>query len=221
MKRLVGSITVSLVLAAAAAAGAQEKKGFVQGSGGFATNSEATSGDVALQGGVRVAPHLVVFGDIGRLTNVQPSDAQPAVDTAVSALAANNLTITGDAHVPAWYTAGGVRLEIPTRTLVTPYVFGAVGYARVNPSARFQYSGGTTLSGATATAGEDATTDVINAGYFTVPASSSGVISRFGGGVQIPIGRMLVGDIGYAFSRIATDTPVTANSVTFGVGVRF
>ena len=58
-------------------------------------------------------------------------------------------------------------------------------------------------------------------GYFTVPASSSGVISRFGGGVQIPIGRMLVGDIGYAFSRIATDTPVTANSVTFGVGVRF
>ena len=62
---------------------------------------------------------------------------------------------------------------------------------------------------------------MINAGYFTVPASSSGVISRFGGGVQIPIGRMLVGDIGYAFSRIATDTPVTANSVTFGVGVRF
>ena len=95
MKRLVGSITVSLVLAAAAAAGAQERKGFVQGSGGFATNSEATSGDVALQGGVRVAPHLVVFG------------------------------------------------------------------------------------------------------------------------------RMLVGEIGYAFSRIATDTPVTANSVTFGVGVRF
>ena len=43
MKRLVGSITVCLVLAAAAAAGAQEKKGFVQGCGGFATNSEANS----------------------------------------------------------------------------------------------------------------------------------------------------------------------------------
>jgi hypothetical protein len=221
MKRTVGSLTAILVFAAAATAGAQEAKGFIQGAVGFATTSEATSGDVAAQGGVRIARHLVVFGDVGRLANVQPSDAQPAIDGAIAAVAANQVTVTGNARVPAWYTAGGLRLEIPTRTSITPYVFGALGYARVNPSAEFQYTGGTTITGNPATAGGDATSDVIAAGDFAAPPSSGGAITRLGAGVQIPIGRVVAGDVGYTFSRIAIDTPVTANSITFGVAVRF
>jgi hypothetical protein len=32
---------------------------------------------------------------------------------------------------------------------------------------------------------------------------------------------LLVGDVGYRVSRVAADTPLNAQSVTFGIGYRF
>src|SRR5689334_3366298 len=48
--------------------------------GGFAVTPDATSGDVVGELGVRVAPNLFVFGDVGRFANAQPSMFQPSVD---------------------------------------------------------------------------------------------------------------------------------------------
>jgi opacity protein-like surface antigen len=42
-----------------------------------------------------------------------------------------------------------------------------------------------------------------------------------GGGVETPIAPHLVADVGYRVSRISASTPVSAQSVTFGVGYRF
>jgi hypothetical protein len=100
-------------------------------------------------------------------------------------------------------------------------VFGALGFARVSPSAKFLYVSGTALNGTDTTAGADVTSDVISNGWLTQPTQSTGLMLRTGGGVQIPLGKYLLGNIGYSVSRISADTPVKAQDVTFGVGLRF
>ncbi len=70
---------------------------------------------------------------------------------------------------------------------------------RVNPSAKFLCVSGASLSGADTTAGADVTSDVISYGWFTQPVESTGLMLRTGGG----------------------DTPVKAQDVTFGIGLRF
>ena len=77
--------------------------------GGFAAGPDGTSGDLLGEVGVRIAPHLSVFGSIGQFHNLQPSQAQPAVDAAAATLAAGGLNVTGVARVPAWYSMGGLR----------------------------------------------------------------------------------------------------------------
>ena len=69
-----------LVLAAAPSYAQQHADVYARFAGGFATSPDGTSGDVLGEVGVRVAPHLSVFGDIGQFHNLQPSQAQPAVD---------------------------------------------------------------------------------------------------------------------------------------------
>jgi hypothetical protein len=219
MPRLIAILSLVGLLTTPMRAAAQGR-GWFQGAGGFATTSEATAPDVSFQLGMHVAPRLIVFGDVGRLMNVEPSLAQGTVDAAVASLAANNFSVTGESRVPAWYTAGGVRFEIPTNH-VTPFFFGAVGYGRTSPNAMFTYTGQTTLSGATAVQGSDATADVTGAGYFVAPQGSGGALFKLGGGVHVPITPVVGAEVGYAWSRLALDTPLTAQSVTFGIAVRF
>ena len=185
------------------------------------TASSATSGDVGIDVGREVAPHLIVFGSVGRLQNVDPSLAQPGVDAAVAALGASNTSVIRMARTPATYFIGGARYSVPTHYMVTPYVDAGAGVARVTPNGRFEFSSGTSLGSATDVAGQDVTSDVTTSGLFTQPASQTVGVMRFGGGVQIPIGRSIVGDVGYNVYRLNTTSPVTAQNVTFGIAVRF
>jgi len=51
--------------------------GYLAGSGGFAVGPDGSSGDVLGEAGVRIAPGLFVFGDVGQLHN--PSDPRPSI----------------------------------------------------------------------------------------------------------------------------------------------
>ena len=88
-------ITMAAVLVALSAAPsmAQTERGYVGGAGGFAVSPDATSGDVLGEVGVRVAPHLMVFGDLGQFHNLQPSDVQPSVDSATATLSGSARTV--------------------------------------------------------------------------------------------------------------------------------
>jgi len=57
--------------------------------------------------------------------------------------------VIGNGRVPAWYSVGGVRLEVPTRSRISPYAPGGVGFARLSPAAQFTYSSGTLPDGTT------------------------------------------------------------------------
>jgi hypothetical protein len=200
---------------------AQSERGYIGGSGGFAVTPENTSGAVILEGGVRVAPHLFVFGDLGQYHDVQPSDVQPSIDLATEQLSTSGLTTIGTGRVPATFVMGGLRYEMPLIHGVMPYALGGVGVAHLSPTATFTYSSGTMLDGSTPTLGQDITSEVESSGSFTLPASSTNAMYSVGGGVQVPLFGSWAADIGYRFSRIEADTPVNTQGVTFGVGYRF
>jgi len=218
---------MSMVVAVAALlvappAFAQSERGYITGVGGFTTAASATSGDVFAEGGVRVAPHLSVFGDLGQFHNLAPSNEQTAIDSTVSTLSADQgLSVLGTARVPAWYSIGGVRWEGTAHGRVAPYLLGGVGFARLKPSAQFTFSSGVLPDGTTPAAGDDVTTALETAGDFTVPESVTKAMFTLGGGVEIPVARHWGVDAGYRYSRVATDTPLNAQGLVFGVGYRF
>jgi opacity protein-like surface antigen len=201
---------------------AQTEHAYVTGVGGFATSPDVTSANVLAEAGVRIAPHLLVFGTLGEVRNLQPSEAQPTVDsTTASVAAAQGLSVLGTARVPALYSIGGVRYEVPMQGRVSPYVLGGLGVARLSPTAQFTYSSGTLPDGSTPAAGADVTDRLVTAGYFTAPAASNAFMFTLGGGVDVPVARHWAVDVGYRFSRFAATTPLNAQGATFGLGYRF
>jgi opacity protein-like surface antigen len=206
--------------------GGQDAPGYVTGLGGFARSVGSTTGDVVVEGGARVAPHVMVIGNVGRFGNLQ-ADLQPTLDATTSALAANQgLLVIGAGSLPASYFTGGLRVEVPTNGRVMPYVLGGVGVARLNPTPQFTFSSGTMPDGSTPAVGTDVTAALTSTGSFTTPAASSAFMLTLGGGVQIPVAPHWVVDAGYRYARIAADTtlsasPLTTNGMTFGFGYRF
>jgi hypothetical protein len=214
-------LTLAIVIWSTAAY-AQEPRGYVEGAAGFTAVTGTTTGNADGEIGVRVAPRVSLFGNMGRVRDMESSALQTSLNDAVTALAATDLTATATAKTPAWYTLGGARIDLTNRhTAVTPYVFGGLGFARLTPSARFLYQSGSTLSGNLAAMGDDITADVVANGLFTAPVAKTGLMLRTGGGLQVPLGKHLLGTVDYSVSRISADTPLHSQDVTFGAGFRF
>ena len=219
----------ALIIAAAAivmtagpsfAQSTQDERAYVTVGGGVAVSSDTTSGDVALEAGMRIAPNLFVFGNLGQFHNLQPSQLQPTVDNTDLMLSANGITVDGTARVPAFHAIAGLRYAIPTRRGFSPYVLGGIGFARLSPTAQFTYQSGT-LPGFTPAVGDDVTTQLESLGDYTQPAASTAFMFTLGGGVDVPVAPHLMVDVGYRVSRISADTPVNANSFIAGFGYRF
>jgi len=116
--------------------------------------------------------------------------------------------------VPSWYLPWALA----------PCTFGANVLPTaftVTPTATFTFTSGTFADGSTPPEGFDITSQLVTAGEFTTPAASTAAMVTFGGGVEIPVARHLAVDAGYRFSRVAADTPLNAQGMTFGVGYRF
>ena len=214
-------ITVTLVMLTAAPSFAQTERGYISGIGGFTTTPDTTARDVVAEGGVRIASHLLVFGDVGQFHNLQPSDVQPNVDLTIAASADRGLAVIGTGRVPAVYTVGGLRYEAGTRARVSPYVLGGIGVAHLKPTAQFTYSSGTLPDGSTPTVGADVTTQLESAFDFTLPLPTNAFMFTLGGGVRVPVSRHWAMDADYRYARIAADTPLNTHGATFGFGYRF
>jgi hypothetical protein len=206
--------------------GGPDAAGYLTGLGGFAASAGNTTGDLLIEGGVRIAPHVMVFGNLGRFGNLQ-ADLQPTLDTTTAALAANQgLMVIGGGSLPATFAVGGLRVEVPTNSRFMPYVLGGLGVAHLNPTAQFTFSNGILPDGSTPVVGTDVTPVITSTGTFTAPAASNALMVTLGGGVQIPLAPHWVVDAGYRYSRIAADStlsasPLSTNGMTFGVGYRF
>jgi opacity protein-like surface antigen len=206
--------------------GGPDARGYVAGLGGFATSLGNTSGDMLVEGGARIAPDIMVIGNLGRFSNLQ-ADLQPTLDSATNAMAANQgLSVIGAGTLPAWYSTGGLRVDVPTGRRVWPYVLGSMGVARINPKPKFNFSSGTLPDGTTPDVGTDVTAAIVSAGDFTAPPASNAFMFTFGGGGELRVAKRWVVDAGYRYSRIAADStlsasPLNTNGMTFGAGYRF
>lgn len=226
MAATVTLLTAAPLLAQGRHASPGEAGGYVTGLTGFASSTGNTTGDDLLEGGVRIARHVKLFGDIGRFHNLQ-GELQPTLDATTSALAANQgLGVTGGGTLPATYFTGGLRVEVPTGTRVIPYVLGGAGVAHLSPTAKFTFASGPMPDGSTPDVGTDVTSALTSSGSFTAPPASSAFMFTLGGGVQIAVAKHWQAEAGYRYSRIAADTtlsasPLTTNGMTFGFGYRF
>ncbi len=204
----------------------QNAAGYVTGLGGFQAATGSTTGDVLVEGGVRVAPHVMVFGDLGWFRNLQ-SDLTPTLNTTVTSLQnTQGLSVAGGGTLPATYSIGGVRLEIPVSNMFLPYVLGGAGAARLSPAQTFTFVSGTLPDGTSPALGADVTSTLTSAGALTMPGPSTAFMYTLGAGVQVPIASRWIIDAAYRYSRIAADTtlgatPLNTNGMTFGLGYRF
>jgi len=230
MKVQVLSLVAMFVATVAAPSFAQDKRaedpnGYVSGFGGAAWADGNSTGSVLFEGGVRVAPHVTAFGNVGRFANLE-GDLQPTLDAATTAFSQQGLAVTGGGTLPAWYALGGLRAEFPASAHALPYVLGGLGAARLNPTAQFTFASGTMPDGLTPDVGTDVTSSLIALGSFTAPPASNALMFMLGGGVEIPTTPHWAVDLGYRYSRIAADSTLSAaalntNVMTFGFGYRF
>jgi len=229
MKALMMAATVTLLTAVPLVAqenGGQDARGYLTGLGGFSKSVGSTSSDTLFEGGVRIAPHVMVFGSVGHFGNLQ-ADLQPSLDATTAALAANQgVAVTASGSLPATYGLGGLRVEVPTGSRVLPYVLGGIGVARLNPSPQLSFSSGIMPDGSTPDVGTDVTSTLAADGDFTTPQSSNARMLMLGGGVQIPLAHHWAVDAGYRYARLAADTslsaaPLNTNGMAFGFGYRF
>jgi opacity protein-like surface antigen len=224
-------LIATAIVAVSAPAFAQERsltdpRGYVTGLGGFSTSLGSSTGNTLFEGGLRIAPHVMVFGNLGHFASLE-GDLQPTLDATAAALDANDgINVTGSGSVPATYGLGGVRLELPMGRHAVPYVLGGIGAAHLKPSPRFAYASGILPDGSTPDVGTDITTTLVSSSLFTAPAASTARMATLGGGVQIPVSNHWTADAGYRYGRIAADTTLNTaalntNGMTFGFGYRF
>ena len=193
----------ALTLVVGGAAHAQDVTSRGEGVTNFAATATVASGAASGQFGLHVAGHVVLFGETGRLRTLETPTSQPGLDQTFAAIEADR---PSPDRVQTGYSIGGVKVELPGNTMFTPYVFSGVGAARLAPPTQFTYEGGPTLGEAIGVAGSQTTTVLV---------------VRVGGGVQIPVGRHLVGDLGYTVSRVSSTQVVDAHGMTFGLSVTF
>ena len=181
----------------------------------------ATTGQATGEVGLRVAPRVVLFGSVGRLRDAQSSALQASVNDAIAAMAATDLTATG--------TAAHACVVLARRRTYRPLESRPDHALRVwRPRIRASRADReiplrqrNTLTGTDAVMGDDITSDVVAGGLFTTPAAKTGLMLRTGGGIQIPLGKYLLGNVNYSVSHISAATPFHTQDLTFGVGIRF
>jgi opacity protein-like surface antigen len=226
--RACGVLLLSALSAAPAMAGETgivNAKGYANLFGGPIWAGGNSSGNIAFEGGVRVAPHLMVFGTFGHFNDLQ-AGLQPTLSTATTSLSTQGIGVTGTGKLPARYFVGGLRAEIPASRFVVPYLLGGGGVARLAPTTQFAFAGGVLPDGSSPDIGTDVTSTLTSSGAVTMLSNTSAAMVMFGGGVQLPIASRWAADVGYRVSRIAADTSLASDALntqtlTFGVGYRF
>lgn len=223
------ALTLAVVAAAAPAfaqePGIQQANGYTSAFGGAVWAGGNSTGSVLFEGGARIAPHIMGFGNVGRFSDLR-ADLNATLDSAKSSLSNQGFGIIDESTLPAWYGIGGVRAEMFATKRALPYVLGGIGAARLDPTTRFTFSSGILPDGSAPSVGTDVTATLESMGSLSEPASSTAFMFMLGGGAQIPLASRWAADVGYRYSRIAADdalsaTALNTNAITFGVGYRF
>ena len=179
---------------------------FAGGLGGLTFGTE-TSGAVGGQFGVKVARNLFVIGEVGRMQNVIPKKVKDDLDDLIDGLEEElGVPITVDVSLPATYFFGGLRWIQP-RPGIAPFVEGGVGAGHISIKAERIEILGIDVSDEF----EEELGDDENATKFLLALSA---------GITAKLGQRAALDVGYRYSRIATEEPSINTSMVY-VAVKF
>lgn len=179
------------------------QSGFVGGLGGL-TFGTVSSGAVAGQAGVRVAPALLVIGEVGYMRNVLPKELQDDIEDLATLLALGyGAPVDLEISAPTTYVFGGLRWS-PPAGIVVPFVEGGVGVGHVSVRVDKAEVLGIDFRGLIEDELDDEDTNATK------------MLVALGGGVTVRAARLVALDFGYRYTRIATDDPSVNTSMIYG-----
>jgi hypothetical protein len=203
--RVVGVI-VALTMMAAVPTQAQAQdaaRGFVGALGGL-TFGTVTSGAVAGQAGVQVAPGLFVIGEVGYMRNVLPKELRDDIDDIMEMFSVLlGVPVDISLSVPATYGFGGLRWS-PSPGSIAPFVEGGVGVGHI-----------TVKIDEVDILGVDVR-DLVEDELDTDVTTETKFLLALGGGVTMRASSNLLVDLGFRYTRIATEDPVVNSSMVYG-----
>ena len=192
------ALLVAALALVPASAFAQGTPWFVGGLGGITFNTESNAAFGA-QFGVQVRPNLFVIGEVGQMRNVMPTEFSDFFDELRSDF---DVPLTLDVRIPTTYAFGGVRYVQPRQT-VSPFVEAGVGFGRVSLKIDRAEAFGIDF--------KQELEDELDAADF----ASNEFLLALGGGVHARFRESVGLDVGYRYTRIATDDPAINVSMIY------
>src|SRR5262245_56295700 len=183
------------------AQGATEPKAFVGGLAGVTFVTE-TSSILGGQVGVRIARHLFVIGEVGRMWDVLPGEIADQIPLAEDFIESElGVRADLDVEVPTFYGFGGIRWA-QARRRIAPFAEAGAGFAH--------------LSGKIFIDGVNVTSQAENEIGDLGDLSTNEFLLAFGGGVNIGLTSTVSADAGYRYTVIFTEDPKPNTSVVYG-----
>jgi hypothetical protein len=214
-------VTLACAMALSGTAGAQTaanpspegSTGYIEGVAQAAFGN-VTSQSFGAEGGVTVAPKLVVFGEFGWVRDTAPSEVGVAAQAIAGYLTAQQTASVGySVKQPVTFGVVGVKYLIPYDAEIQPYVLGGMGIARYTRDVSFTV-GGTDVTSNISQYGVVLGSDL--SGSMTKPMLTAG------GGVAWTFHAPLVVDLQFRYGRIfAEGKGINVSRAGIGIGIRF
>jgi hypothetical protein len=197
----------ALVCCCASSAWAQDR-GFARVLGGATFGTSSTSSIFGAGAGVSIGPNIQIFGEIGRMGNVMPSEFEDDFEELADLLTDElGILVTLDVSAPAVYALGGIRFNVPAPGRVQPFVEGLAGVSTISFGIEAEVGGIDISQEIEDEAGIENETEMTLA---------------FGGGINFGLTETLGLDVGYRYNRIFTEDPaVNASAIYAALTFRF
>jgi hypothetical protein len=191
-KVLTGCVPVLTLLVGTNVQGQTLPNAYAGGLAALSIDSSGGEGTPAVGGslGVRIAPGLFLTGEVGYLQSIDPNGLNTVLDLASDIVDATGLAddFAFGFDAPTLYVSGGLRFQAPT-PVISPFVEGAVGYART------RYDVDVRVLGVEASPLADLALQLMGARY------ADGPVTTLGGGVTFFFTRHVGLDAGYRYMR--------------------
>jgi len=173
-----------------------------------------TSQSFGVEGGMRVAPKLVVFAEYGHVRDAAPSKVGVAAQAIASYLTSlQSASVTYGVKQPVDFGVAGIKYLIPFDDTIQPYVLGGFGIARYTRDVSFTVGGSdvtSSLSQYAVTLGSD------------LAGSTYRPMLTAGGGVAWTVKAPFVVDFQFRYGRIfAEGQAFNVSRAGIGFGIRF
>lgn len=172
-----------------------------------------TSQSFGVEGGVTIAPKVVLFAEIGRVRDTAPSEVGKKAQLIAGYLSAQQSAVAYSVRQPVNFGVVGLAYLIPYRGSFQPYVMGGFGLAQYTRDVSFSV-GGTDITDTIGDYGVVLGSDLAD--------STTRPMMTAGGGVAWTFRSPFVADFQFRYGRIfASGEGINVSRAGLGIGIQF